>query len=230
MIPFRLALGLINHAKSMGRYVIIVLFLASVVLPARGSETLDWQRLISEEMQVRCDSQLAKYSASSDSSRLSEVVGIRLNDTKYISVHGQQYFVVLLGCLGYGEIIFLDSMSKEHEYMRKSFQMPDRAVTFNEIKDLDGDGNPEIQLGLIGGNRGSHLYFLSVFPDSLSFIRNSKGSYDFYAMSGYEVSDSDSDGVFDIKISGYVPQGKKENFIVYRFSKQRAVEVQKVEK
>ena len=190
---------------------------------AKGTNVVDWERLVSSEVRVRCEENLKRYSGRTDSASISEWERLELKSSEYYTVGNRKVLVVIIGCGQFGQLFILDSTSQSPiGKWSKEFNIPGATVATRRLRDLNKDSNPEITIALSGGNRGPHYYFLSIFPDSLSFITDEKGDYDFYG-SKVRVEDADNDGSFEIKEEGFTEGKSGTIFWIYKIQGQKAI-------
>ncbi len=164
-----------------------------------GQPSFVAQDIASETLLSKCDSALAKYAGRSDSARKAEPNALEIKSVTSVTVADSRYWVVLVGCFGWAEIVFVDSADVRRRPMRAELNVPSRYVAFGDYRDINDDGVPELFIHEASGSHGMYIVFVSVFEDSLSFVRDDKGHYQFFASGGgIQVKDLDGDKIDEI--------------------------------
>ncbi len=143
-----------------------------------------------------------KKDSDMDSTELEYFVGfhgLRIKSFRYLNINDTTYGALLLGCIGHGEVILLDSANPKIEILRTEMNLPDMHAGFEKIRDINNDGIPELEIYCSSGSSMMYLCLLSISKDSLSFITDEGGRYQFSASNGnIRTHDDDSDGIYEI--------------------------------
>ena len=158
--------------------------------------------------------------------------GLNIKDFIYLHIDGNSYGALLLGCVGHGELVLLDSANPEIEIMRTEMNIPDMHARFDRLIDVNSDGIMELEIYQSSGSHPMYLSLLSIYPDRLEFIKNDEGLSKFFASGGnVEIIDVDSDGIYEIKCDKYnrdrgaSPQESK----IYKWNGTVFIEINQIE-
>lgn len=166
----------------------------------------------------KCDSALLRLSGNPDSAMFSDAEKLEVKHFKYVAFGNRTYYVLILGCGGKGELLFFDSTNLANPLFRKELRIPGRHVVIEGASDLNGDGYPELRLNFSAGAHGMYASFLSVYDDSISFIRTETGGDKFFAIrGGIQVVDIDGDGIYEIKVNKTMKFNEAESFHIFEW-------------
>jgi hypothetical protein len=170
-------------------------------------------QLASDSLVAESIAIVAGFSGRPDSAEMVEARQLELKDCMSFSIEGRRTTAAIIGNYIFGEIVVLDSSGNVPTQRKLRIALPSRFASFGELKDVNHDGTPELPIYQASGSHGQYLVLVSLHRDSLSFIRDEKGHYQFFASGGdIRVIDLDSDGIYEIVLTkmawGDDPPGK----------------------
>lgn len=184
-----------------------------------GGNSEDIRRLASETLLKRCDSLASLYGSKPNILGQVENVDLIIKDQRNITINDRTYCGCIIACREFGELILLDSCNCHDVLNREEINIPGMHANFGDVIDLNNDGYDEITINLSAGAHGYYAYFVSVYEDSLSLVRDDNGNYDFFAMrGGIFVKDIDNDGIQEIIVDHMLESGQKENYTIYKWN------------
>ena len=198
------------------KYYILIIFLLLFTVQSHSQQvpdTLKEQLLVfaTPELKSYCDSQLSILGKDPDSAEMVYPFIMKVRSAQYINLDGQTYIATLLGCAGLGELVILDSTITNSEPRRIQMNFPSHYVELGELYDLNKDSVFELKISLGSGSHPMYLTFVSIYKDSLAFIRNENGSYQFMAPGGgIKVEDRDGDGFMEIILQDMIWPGDED--------------------
>ena len=199
----------------MKNYIFIIFLLLFTVKShgQRVPDTLKDQLAVytTLELQSYCDSQLSILGKYPDSAERVYPLEMKVRSARYISLDGRTYIAALLGCTGLRELVILDSANTNSKPRRIQMNFPSHYVGLGELYDLNKDSVFELKISLGSGSHPMYLTFVSIYKDSLAFIRNENGWYQFMAPGGGTiVEDRDGDGFMEIILQDMIWPGDED--------------------
>ena len=127
---------------------------------------------------------------------------LKVKSKKYITIGNKVFYAVIIGCMGKGELLLLDSIQYPSEYERISLEYPDLYATIGDIVDLNGDGRNELPLYFSSGSHGQYVSIISFNKKQTIKFTDDKGNSLIFSPSGLiNIKDMDGDGIDEV-ISG----------------------------
>ncbi len=191
---------------------------------ARSSETINLSndsllQYASSELVSKCDSALANLSGNADSATYANAEKLKVKHFKNINLGDRSLLVLILGGGGAGEIILIDSTKPNKAWFRKEINIPGMHAVIGELSDLNMDNVPELRISFSAGAHGMYASFLSIYEDSVSFIKKETGDDKFFAIRGsVQVVDIDGDGISEIKVRKTMKSGEIEEFHIFEWN------------
>ncbi|MCH7948517.1 MAG: hypothetical protein IIC66_12040 [candidate division Zixibacteria bacterium] len=198
------------------KYYILIIFLFLFTVKSHGQRVPDSlkDQLLAHatpELKSFCDSRLVKFRNNPDSAERAYPWDLRVRSTQYIELSGKSYIATLLGCTGLGELVILDSANTNSKPRRIQMNFPMHYVAIKELHDVNNDNVPELEIYLHSGSHMAYLTLVSIYEDSLSFILDDKGYYQFGAPGGgTRIEDLDNDGIMEIILEDMIWPGEED--------------------
>jgi hypothetical protein len=201
---------------------LVFLLFVVIVIPCfavgNGGNNQDIEEYSSNELKEKCDSLMKRLKTDSDDPEILGHAKLVVKDRGNFIVNGNKACAMIIGCTGFGELILLDSCGGEAQF-RQELIIPGKHAYIGNILDINSDGYDDIRLDLSAGAHGYYSYFLSVYTDSLSYIKKNNESYSFFAATGgISVKDIDNDGVYELIVDHMLEEGQKENYTIYKWN------------
>lgn len=175
--------------------------------------------LASNSLLEKCKSNLAGLSGNPDSAQLSEVEQLEVKDVETVVVNGRELTILILGCLGPGELILIDSTKEGPTILRKEINIPGKHAIVGDLQDLNNDSIPELSVNFSAGAHGMYTAFLSIYQNSIEFVPIEGKSNRFFAITGaINVLDLDNDGIMEIKIGPDLNEPETTQYVIYRWT------------
>jgi hypothetical protein len=139
-----------------------------------------------------------------------DAFSLEIKDYKYFKLYDKSLLVIVVGCTGPGEIIFVDSLKPDSVLYRQRINIPSRYVSIDSLADINNDGIPELIIYEDSGSRPQHVILISIYKDKIEFIRDENGKYQFVSPNGnFHLKDLNNDGVYEIILEKMVYKGEK---------------------
>lgn len=169
-------------------------------------------RHASAKLVSSCDSLVERIRANPQYAGLAERERTEIKDHQYFEHDDKSFLALLLGCTGPGEVILVDTAKPGEPVGRLEINIPSKHARFGDFKDVNNDSVPELEVWESSGSHGMYIVFVSVYEDSLAFIRDDRGNYQFFASGGgIQVKDLDGDQVLEILLEEMIwPSDEKK--------------------
>lgn len=167
----------------------------------------------------KCESNLAKLSGNLDSAQFSEAELLEVKSVGQFKIGERKPTLLILGCLGNGELLLIDSTKDNPSIIRKEINIPGRHAVLGEIQDLNNDSIPELRIDFSAGAHGFYSSFVSLYQDSLCFLLIAENATKFFALTGgIMVLDLDNDSTMEIKIGPDLNKPDSTQFEIYKWT------------
>ncbi len=185
-----------KHARTLLATMVVVATSASCGHAVDCSENLLTHA--SPAIVAKSDTICSRFAGHPDSADRVSALHLEIKDCKQVSLGEVNRYLAILGHAVAGEILLLDSLNGSVLF-RLDLNIPSRFAKFDDYRDINNDGAPELFIYEGSGSHGMYIVFVSVFEDSLSFVRDDKGHYQFFASGGgIQVKDLDGDKIDEI--------------------------------
>ena len=202
-----------KHAKMLLATVVVVATAVSCGYAVDCPE--DLLTYANPAIVAKSDTICSRFAGHPDSTDRVRARELEVKDCKSLNSGEKSNYAAILGHYIAGEILLLDSLNGSVLF-RLNLNIPSRYASFGDYRDINNDGVPELFVHEASGSHGNYIVFVSVFEDSLSFVRDDKGHYQFFASGGgIQVKDLDGDKVDEIILTemvwGHDPSADADN-------------------
>jgi hypothetical protein len=210
-----------NKFRSLLISIVGILLIGFFFAPITKADFLPLLDYASPELVSHCDKFMERYTGDPDSADIARTDGLQIKCRGYLNISSHPYLAIILGCGGEGEFVLIDSLNSNIVRSRIKIDIPGAWAIFHgdELKDINGDSIPELPIYLSAGAHGDYTCFLSIYVDSLKFLFEANGGYQFFAPVGdvYLVP-TEKPNVYDIRVGDWPDSGQSSKSTIYKWN------------
>jgi len=142
-----------------------------------------------------------------------DVFGLHVKYAHYLQVGDRTYNGLIISCNDNAELILVDSIYADSIKGRID-SICWLSCEFWRCWDINNDGTKELRVNMSGGAHGFYSFFVSLFPDSITFLTTN-----FFAPTGnIELIPSENPSIYDIRVDNDPESGQIANYTIYRWN------------